>query len=201
MRYRDTVAGGDDRVFSGLDSQLSDSERFRDAAPFVIRCRHCQVQVPFVPLNDADANILASSGPGCPACSKNISSTQLGVQIRDAIAKYYEGWTRCDAPTCNNRTGMMGVYGRRCLKSNCKGRVSFEYSDTQLYNQLRYFVSLFDGEKALTLAPPNRREEIAAIVLKNQMILRTLTDCVERHLNHCGRRWIDLSVIFSAMRV
>ncbi|KAF4610852.1 hypothetical protein D9613_006632 [Agrocybe pediades] len=205
MRYRHSVTGDDDRVFSGLDSQISDAERFRNAAPFVIRCRHCQVQAPFVPLNDADANILAASGAACPACSKNISSgslqMQLEVQIRDAIARYYEGWTVCNDQTCNNRTRMMGVYGKRCLRSNCKGRVTFEYSDTQLYNQLRYFVSLFDGEKAMNLAPPNRREEIAAIVLKNQVLLGTLTECVERHLNNCGRRWIDLSAIFSAMRV
>jgi len=60
---------------------------------------------------------------------------------------------------------MMSVYGKRCLQPGCTGRVAFEvgpgpsirgrllsepfqYSDTQLYNQLRYYAYLFDGEAA-----------------------------------------------------
>ena len=75
-------------------------------------------------------SILLLTGPTCPACSKTISAgslqTQLEVQIREHIAKYYEGWTVCDDPTCDYSTRMMGVYGRRCLRSGCKGRVSFK---------------------------------------------------------------------------
>lgn len=63
---------------------------------------------------------------------------------------------------------MMGVYGRRCLRPGCRGTVSFEvcdinmclkrphanarvlqYSDAQLYTQLRYYLSLFSAEKVL----------------------------------------------------
>jgi hypothetical protein len=49
-------------------------------------------------------------------------------QIREYISKYYEGWTICDDPTCNNRTRQMGVYGKRCLKapSGCRGNLTFE---------------------------------------------------------------------------
>jgi len=64
---------------------------------------------------------------------------------------------------------MMGVYGRRCLglvKEGCKGTVKLEvrahivassradsqYSDSMLYNQLLYYSSLFDVERALTKA-------------------------------------------------
>lgn len=54
--------------------------------------------------------------------------TQLEVQIREHIAKYYEGWTVCDDATCGNRTRMMGVYGRRCLRPGCQGSVAFEVS-------------------------------------------------------------------------
>ena len=74
--------------------------------------------------------ILLITGPTCPVCSKTISQgslqTQLEVQIRENIAKYYEGWTVCDDPTCNYSTRMMGVYGRRCLRSGCRGRVAFK---------------------------------------------------------------------------
>jgi len=54
------------------------------------------------------------------------------------------------------------MHGRRCLRVGCRGRVGFEVKwlyDTyasshdktvyvQLYNQLRFFAFLFDGEKA-----------------------------------------------------
>ncbi|KAH9479795.1 DNA polymerase alpha catalytic subunit [Psilocybe cubensis] len=204
MRYR-TSTGVEERVFSGLDSQMSDAERFRDALPFIIRCRHCQVKVPFLPLNDPEANILQPAGPLCPSCTKTISLgsllTQLEIQIRESITKYYQGWTVCDDPTCNNRTRMMGVYGRRCLRTECKGRVSFEYTDTQLYNQLRFYVSLFDTQKALDSTRPENRSDLTAIITKNQVLLRSLGECVEKHLNNCGRRWIDLGTIFSSMKL
>ena len=70
------------------------------------------------------------SGLACPQCLATINpasvQTQLEVQIREHIAKYYESWTVCDDATCGNRTRMMGVYGRRCLRPGCMGSVAFE---------------------------------------------------------------------------
>ncbi|KIM44768.1 hypothetical protein M413DRAFT_442728 [Hebeloma cylindrosporum] len=205
MRYR-TSTGGDERVFSGLDSQTSDAERFKDATPFRVRCRHCQGQLNFVPINSSEANLLLPTGPACPACSKTITSgsiqAQLEVQVREHIAKFYEGWTVCDDPTCDNRTRMMGVYGRRCLRSGCKGHVTFEYTDTQLYNQLRFFASLFDTQKALDATrTPEQHDAVSVVISKNQVLLRNLGDCVEKHLVNCGRRWVDLASIFSQVKV
>lgn len=54
--------------------------------------------------------------------------TQLESQLREHIGKYYEGWTVCDDPTCGHRTRMMSVYGRRCLRTGCRGSVAFEVS-------------------------------------------------------------------------
>ncbi|KAF8813033.1 DNA polymerase alpha catalytic subunit [Phlegmacium glaucopus] len=203
-RFRTSI-GGNERTFSGLDAQISDAERFRDATPFHVRCRHCQGQLPFV-INEPETSILLITGPTCPACSKTISAgslqTQLEVQIREHIAKYYEGWTVCDDPTCDYSTRMMGVYGRRCLRSGCKGRVAFKYSDTQLYNQLLYFISLFDGDKALsTIKDSNTHTHVSNVITRNAVLLRNLRECVEKHLNNCGRRWVDLRTIFSLMKV
>lgn len=70
------------------------------------------------------------SGLTCPQCHAAVGmasvQTQLEVQIREHIAKYYENWTVCDDSTCGNRTRMMGVYGRRCLRPGCRGSVTFE---------------------------------------------------------------------------
>lgn len=100
---------------------------------------------------------------------------QLEAQIRARVARFYEGWTACDDPTCGHRTRMMGVYGRRCLRPGCQGTVAFEvrpypfhchgvacaaadaarqYSDSQMYMQLRYYAYLFDVAKAAKGASP-----------------------------------------------
>lgn len=74
--------------------------------------------------------------------------TQLEVQIRACIGRYYEGWTVCEDAMCGHRTRSMSVYGRRCVRPRCQAKVRFEYSDVELYNQLRYFAMLFDADKA-----------------------------------------------------
>ena len=61
-RFR-TWSGGDEHVFSGLDAQISDAERFRDATPFRVRCRHCQGQLPFA-LNEPDVSM-------CCVCTRS----------------------------------------------------------------------------------------------------------------------------------
>lgn len=52
-RYRSTtVTEFEERRFSALESQLPDSERYKDAAPFVIRCRACECKVGFAPVSN-----------------------------------------------------------------------------------------------------------------------------------------------------
>lgn len=54
--------------------------------------------------------------------------TQLEVQIRKHVARYYEGWLICDDSVCGYRTRMMRVYGRKCLRPECRGTMSYEVS-------------------------------------------------------------------------
>lgn len=191
------------------------------------------------------SSILQADGPKCPGCQTVFGTaslqTQLVVQIREHISKYYEGWTVCDDPTCGNRTRMMGVYGRRCLRQGCRGTVAFEvsppspfrvlrpykltggfieYSDASLYNQLRYYHFLFNAEKAVKAAMGTSKlgtnwhnstrgptdvkrpiDEVTAVTFANGEFLRILTDTVERYMDQCGRRWVELSSIFSFMKM
>ncbi|KAF9006961.1 hypothetical protein BDQ17DRAFT_1351161 [Cyathus striatus] len=207
MRFRSSAASNsEERAFASLDSQMSDTERFKDAVPFFVRCRHCRGQMSFAPLHEADPPILQPSGSACPSCQKSITVgsllMQLETQIRECISRYYEGWTVCDDTTCGNRTRMMGVYGRRCVRQGCRSTVTFEYSDTDLYNQLRYFAYLFDGEKAIKSAKGSTQiDTITSIVGHNRTLLNTLGECVEDYLGRCGRRWVDLGAIFSVMKL
>jgi DNA Polymerase alpha zinc finger len=77
---------------------------------------------------------------GTPSCSAPILGgslqTQLEVQLRRHISRYYEGWLVCDDAVCGRRTRMMRVYGRRCLSEGCKGVMGFEVS-TCPHNRLK----------------------------------------------------------------
>ncbi|KAI0796194.1 hypothetical protein C8Q75DRAFT_863184 [Abortiporus biennis] len=206
-RYKSTTgAEQEGRYFSSLDSLMPDSERFKECEPFIVRCPSCKGEVCFEPIGDREKCLLSSSGVACAACRAPIGTpsmqVQLEVQIRDYIAKYYEHWTVCDDPTCGNRTRSMGVYGRRCLRPGCRGTVTFEYSDALLYNQLRYFSYLFDVEKALKAAAgPQKTEDIKALAKVQAVFLQTMTASVEKYLNQCGRRWVELGQLFSFMKI
>ncbi|KXN86712.1 DNA polymerase alpha catalytic subunit [Leucoagaricus sp. SymC.cos] len=207
LRFRSTTSGGsDERAFIPLDSLLSDQERFKDATPFLLHCRSCKGQLSFSPINDREHSIVQPTGFICPGCKAPLSlpsiEIQLEVQIREAIGCYYEGWTVCDDATCRNRTRMMGVYGKRCLKQGCRGRIAFEYTDKQVYNQLRYYSYLFDGQKAIKAAKGSTTSDaVIAVVGKNHESLGRLSDCVEKHLNMSGHRWVDMKDLFSFMRL
>ena len=66
----------------------------------------------------------------CPSCKAPLGEgslqVQLEVQIRKHVARYYEGWLVCDDSVCGYRTRMMRVYGRKCLRPECRGTMSFE---------------------------------------------------------------------------
>lgn len=91
-----------------------------------------------------------------------------------------------------------------------------QYSDAQLYNQLRFFAFLFNGEKACEAIRSTVKggrlfdseylsrsftyifpEELTVLVLQNHELLQTLSKCVEKYLDNCGRRWVDLGTLFS----
>lgn len=199
-RYRSVTLGDvEGRDLGSLGSRLSEKERFKNADPFLVRCKSCQGEGIFTPICEREvwsfslplveewflictpkSSLLFASGPACLACHAPLGTpslqVQLEIQIRQHISKYYEHWTSCDDQTCGNRTRSMGVYGRRCLRSGCRGHVTFEvggpysrdhtwtnskpqYSDADLYNQLLYYSYLFDGKKAIEGAKPSKKGE------------------------------------------
>ncbi|KAI0032658.1 DNA polymerase alpha catalytic subunit, partial [Vararia minispora EC-137] len=217
-RYRTSVMGdGDEHHYGTFDSRIPESERYKDAAPFVVRCRHCESNMAFLHMSDEQARIAFASGPACLACHRSISGpslvAQLECQIREHISRYYQGWTVCDEQTCKNRTRAMRVYGRRCLKPDCRGRVRFEYNDVMLYDQLRYFAYLFDPTKAGTSREPTfslprgylkrwfLAEFTEGLVLNQADLLQRLSQTVEKYLDMSGRRWVDMDSLFSFMNL
>lgn len=134
---------------------------------------------------------------------------QLENQLRAVIGKLYAAWLVCDDQSCKNRTRMMSVFGRRCLKPDCRGSMHYEvrshttrsprradvaiqYADSKLYTQLLYFESLFDTSRLL-----NAPQSIQSLAVSNEALLKAGKASVQRYLDRCGRRYVSLSSLFS----
>ncbi|KAI6139794.1 hypothetical protein BKA82DRAFT_955077 [Pisolithus tinctorius] len=207
-RYRTAGSGGGGPAFATLESQIPDSERFKDCQPFFIRCRKCKGEAEFRPIWERESSVLQPTGPACLACSSQFPTislqTQLEVQIRARIAQYYLAWLICGDSTCANRTRSMKVYGRRCLRLGCEGIMRYEYSDADLYNQLKYFQSLFDGDKAKKAALGSASSREVGEITNNEnciQFFKDMNEIVNKYLERCGRRWVDLNALFSGMKL
>uniref|UniRef100_A0A182PKC4 DNA polymerase n=1 Tax=Anopheles epiroticus TaxID=199890 RepID=A0A182PKC4_9DIPT len=78
---------------------------------------------------------------------------ELTLAIRADIRRFYQRWMVCDNPICNANTRM---YSHVAAKNNpycllCrKGLLVLQYSETDLYNQLCYYLYMFDLEQYST---------------------------------------------------
>jgi len=45
------------------------------------------------------------------------------------------------------------------------------------------------------------QKKLSSCVDKNSDGLQRLSSCVDKHLNMCGHRWVDLKSLFSLMRL
>lgn len=194
-----------------LESQIPDSIRFEKAARFTLCCRHCHEKNIFEGMYTS-SDMCTPNGIICPnaECRKAFTTlsvvAQLENQIRAQTARYYEGWLVCDDSACGNRTRQMSVYGHRCLGPNgraegCLGRMSYEYSEKQMYNQLLYFASLWDVDKAKAAAekekPGEKKDSVMASVEWNRTRFGTVKAVVDGYLKKCGRQWVEMDSLFS----
>lgn len=195
-----------------LESQIPDSVRFENAARLTLTCRFCKEKSIFEGLV-ASTHMCTANGIICPnqACQKPFTVltivAQLESQIRAQTSKYYEGWLVCDDSACGNRTRQMSVYGHRCLgprgrAEGCLGRMSYEYTEKQMYNQLLYFAGLWDVDKAKSNAQREsgeKKDSIAALVEFNRTRFGTVKDVVDSYLKKCGRQWVEMDSLFRFM--
>lgn len=159
--------GGNETEIHPLESQIEDEVRFKDAARLTLSCRSCKGTFGFEGLQGS-LEICSPAGITC-RCGSILSNlsvlAQLEHQIRQQTSKYYEGWLVCDDQACGARTRQMSVYGHRCLGPRglghgCLGKMHYEYTEKMIYNQLLYFASLWDVEKAKGKAKGQDRGEL-----------------------------------------
>ena len=185
-----------------LESQISDEERFRDIKQLQLVCLQCKTELVYEGIIKSQS-IVSPLGIKCSSCNTLMSLTTLLAQseiwLRQCIKQYYEGWLICDDVTCQNRTRMMSVYGKRCLREGCRGQMSYEYSDKAIYNQLLYAYSIFDCDKAkknVSKSPVEQMETVYALAENNRESFSRLCAVVELYLGKCGRRYVDMASIF-----
>ncbi|KAI1655077.1 hypothetical protein F4813DRAFT_368545 [Daldinia decipiens] len=219
-------SGSNDHEIHPLESQIPDDVRFRDCARLSLRCRKCKASAPFEGLLSPEQpeNRVTPQGVACPSCSALIPNLSIVAQVERAIrnetARYYEAWLVCDDASCGNRTRQMSVYGTRCmgpkgLASGCLGRMRYEYGERDIYNQLVYFASLWDVEKARVKASSGatglggqgnggslnaaERERVLALAEHNRVRFSTVKGVVDKYLDKCGRQWVAMDTLFGKL--
>jgi len=202
-----------------LESQIPDSVRFQDCTPLYLRCRACHTAFPFEGLSStAPLTTVTSHGVQCPNtdCTQVLSTLSLVAQIETAIRQtlstYYTGTAVCNDPACSSRSRQISVYGHRCLgpkglARDCLGRVHYEYSEKDVWNQLLYFQSLFDVDRLGKEEIPvngvkvegenERREKMKALAEINREKFTTCRGVVEKWLERNGRQWVQMDSLFA----
>ncbi|KAG0269216.1 DNA polymerase alpha catalytic subunit [Actinomortierella ambigua] len=205
FRVITAATGGRDNAPKMLESQLPDEERYKGAEPLSIRCRNCQTQYDFTGLS-MEVDETQRFGLQCPRCEQVLPAASLTMQltstIRRYITLYYEGWLVCDDQSCQNRTRMLSVNGRQCIVEGCRGSMQAEYTDAVLTKQLQYFGYLFDRKRAIDkLGYGQDAVLVRRQIEQNREMIQILKTVAERYLERDGRRFVDLSQLFSFFKI
>lgn len=221
-KYRVSSASGSanqqDVEIQPLESQIPDAVRFQNCTPLYLCCRSCHTAFPFRGIaSPTSTATLSHSGITCPRIEcKQVLSTlsivaQLESAIRQTLAEYYTGKLTCSEPECSCTTRSMSVYGHRCLgpkglANDCRGKMSYVYSERDIYNQMLYYQSLFDVERVGKEAngvngvkvegETESREKMKVLAEVNRERLNTLKGVVAGWLERNGRQWVQMDRLF-----
>ena len=200
-----------------LESNISDSERFRQSSYLVLECK-CGSKFRFGGIMASNDYKVTFNGICCSKCDYTFPVLRITAQVeytlRNHISLYYAGWLVCDDSACGITTRQISVYGRRCIGTSgkahgCKGVMRYKYSDKALYNQLLYLHSLFDVDKAkknqlrpiydVKAPQPLASGQVDALAEQNRELFSSCQNVVQKYLSECGRRYVNMGSIFDFM--
>lgn len=213
-RITSSTSSSTDNEIHPLESQIPDSVRFKSCIPLHLRCRTCRATFPFSGLAGSPGLVshdgVKCANQDCGASLTTISVVaQVEAAVRQHLARYYSGWLVCDDPSCGARTRQMSVYGHRCLgpkglATGCLGKMNWEFSEKDLWNQLLYLQSLFDVDKAGSKEVKvggegsigEELEKVKVLAEVNRERFGTVKDAVEMWLKKNGRQWVQMDSLF-----
>ncbi|CEH17452.1 dna polymerase alpha catalytic subunit [Ceraceosorus bombacis] len=198
---------GAGREFSTLDSQVPDEVKFASCEALRFKCSSCGQHSTFEGLMACNG-MLQRTGIACTheSCCAPFGLASLAIQleqqIRQYIARFYEGWSVCTEPTCGAVTRLAGVYARRCLVSGCRGKTELRYSDKALYTQLCFLSSLFDADRCRenSKGRANHADVVACSTVSAKQLAH-LYSIVDKYLQRSGRRFVGLEKLFRSLYV
>lgn len=83
------------------------------------------------------------------------------------------------------------------------GKMTYEIKERDVWNQLLYYQSLFDADRAgkmdggIKSEDMERREKIKVLAEVNRERFDTLKGVVEKWLEKNGRQWVQMDSLFS----
>ncbi|XP_012251179.2 DNA polymerase alpha catalytic subunit isoform X2 [Athalia rosae] len=186
------------------DSPAIDARKFKYCTPLKFLCLNQTCRTP-ITMDGAFTRTPAGIVPmlsRCPNIDCNMAPWQywqaiqnrLQLAIREAIQTYYEGWMECEDPACSNRIRRVPqqFFGGHPVCSLCQKCIMFRtYTETQLYNQMSYYLYIFD------LNQPKYENLVSQLSADVRHAYNTLKEFVEKQLQSSAYANVDLTRVFS----
>ena len=128
-KYESLKSSFDEPALQLLDSQYTDSERFKNVKRWQVNCPSCKSTTEINSVVKENENGILVCGLSCgnENCGREFPSNYLQLdlkrQLRKSMNMYLKQVVKCEEPTCQMETKFVGVYPLKCLKPNCNGLV------------------------------------------------------------------------------
>ncbi|KAK2155699.1 hypothetical protein LSH36_233g04020 [Paralvinella palmiformis] len=140
--------------------QESDEDKFKDCDRLTFSCPNCGKQIIMDNVFTGTGKLVECTlakcpNPECKTSPGNVLGylkNNLTREMRAHIRKYYEGWLCCEDSACSTRTRKLPLLfsrGHPVCGTCHKGILHTEYTDSSLYNQLCFYLFIFDVDRAL----------------------------------------------------
>ncbi|XP_055704301.1 DNA polymerase alpha catalytic subunit isoform X2 [Phlebotomus papatasi] len=181
------------------------AQKYHFCEKFSFKCVSCHQENPMAAaVKRVDANLVpvlaACVNPDCKIPPYEYLAgiqNQLIMKLRTFLDRFYENWMVCDDNVCSHNTRII----THVLSSNDRpvccacgnGNLVRQYSETDLYTQIRYFQYIFDLTQ-----PQYKKMKIAPQVEDAYQVLK---ETVDRFLGRSAYCIVNLGTIFSKLHL
>ncbi|XP_059612246.1 DNA polymerase alpha catalytic subunit [Phlebotomus argentipes] len=182
----------------------SSAQKYHFCEKFTFKCVSCHHENPMAAaVRRVESNLVpvlaACVNPACkiPPCEYLPGvQNQLLMQLRKFLDRFYENWMVCDDNACSHNTRIIThvLSNDRPTCFACgRGNLVRQYSETDLYTQIRYFQYIFD------LSQPQYKK--LKITPQVEDTYRSLKETVDQFLGRSAYCIVNLGTIFSKLHL